>query len=353
MAAPKVIVSLISTLSPLPPPQDRRRIRVDIEFQDGSTAWLNPLTPSWSQWAFAFSQLRQYQLPVYIEADPESGAILEYQVPVFGRVARLDSISGGGLRILLDGVFAFFSLRESHPGFAGFAETLRHARKSGSAVILTKKCGPDEIVDITVPDAPPAPVLIRAAAASCVKAPGEIPPVDLKTAAKMFALVNETTCDPADEAIDCIPFLYPIDGCEARAHKMCQLMATQGVTSAKVLNYPEFLESLTVKTPNAPGCSVSWPGHIAPILHVSKGSAPAQTYVIDPSLCNGPVTLAHWVGLQAGSGGQFFVSANCYQPSPDDILGPWCTDPNDQLMDATLVRCRNALTVCHPPYGCP
>ena len=72
-------------------------------------------------------------------------------------------------------------------------------------------------------------------------------------------------------------------------HEMCRLMIAAGVTPNKVWIFG----NLRAASQNNPNCQVFWGWHVAPTLSVG-----GQTYVIDPSLFNGPVTQATWAGVQ-------------------------------------------------------
>ena len=117
--------------------------------------------------------------------------------------------------------------------------------------------------------------------------------VTMQKARQLFDLVNTKICCPALAAPPCIPFLYPDDGCWGRAHEMCRLILSQGVTPKKVWIYG----SLNTPNRNHPSCRVLWGWHVAPTLDVTVGST-TQVYVIDPSLFNEPVTEATWKSVQ-------------------------------------------------------
>ena len=332
---------------------------MNITFHDGSSARLDPATPEWSAWGFALSQLQRYELPAYIEADSETGSILEYQVPVSGRIARLDPLAGRGHRILLEGTFCFFRLHESNPNFERYWEILLRAREDVSTVILTRKDEPCEIVDLRISPQPRGPAPARRATPLCNSGPGEIQPVTMDCLNAMFNLVYGKNCIPQAETTDCIPFLFSDYGCEARAHKMCELISSH-VTPAKVLNYPLPNGTLTVKTPNVPkccldpNCFLEWTIHIAPVLPVDTGGGITAIYVIDPSLFpGGPVTLANWLAVQNGSGGYYLVSWQCFEPLQVYSPGPWDTDPGGSMTDSRLAACQSALNKRYPPYQCP
>jgi hypothetical protein len=53
-------------------------------------------------------------------------------------------------------------------------------------------------------------------------------------AQELFDLLSARTCDPLTVPPPCIPFLYPDDGCWARAHEMCRLLLAEGVWPRKV-----------------------------------------------------------------------------------------------------------------------
>jgi Glutaminase len=118
--------------------------------------------------------------------------------------------------------------------------------------------------------------------------------ITLQRARQMFDLVNAKLCCPCNPAAPCITFLYPDDGCWGRAHEMCRLMLAAGESPRKIWisGYP-----LTVATRNNPGCQVVWGWHVAPTLDVAAGGG-IQTYVIDPSLFNEPVTQTAWFNIQ-------------------------------------------------------
>jgi hypothetical protein len=104
--------------------------------------------------------------------------------------------------------------------------------------------------------------------------------VTQQKANEMFTMVGGLSCQPLNPLAPCITFLYPDDGCYARAHEMCRLMGVQGVSSRKVFNYG----SLVVQTKNHPSCQVSWGYHVAPTLRVRKSFPTVEEQVIDPAL---------------------------------------------------------------------
>jgi hypothetical protein len=73
---------------------------------------------------------------------------------------------------------------------------------------------------------------------------------------------------------------------------MVRRMQALGVRPRKVWAFANG-EQLSARTPYAPGGRVEWSWHTAPTLRVRHQGA-VYDVVIDPSLFNGPVTVAQW-----------------------------------------------------------
>jgi len=171
--------------------------------------------------------------------------------------------------------------------------------------------------------------------------------ITLQQAQQLFDAMNVLTCDPLNAASPCIPYMYPFNGCWARAHQMCRLMLAQGVTPQKVWNYGV----LTVKSANSSNCTVNWAWHVAPIVAVDLGTGP-QSYVIDPSIFSEPVPQSVWVSVQGDpnatqqvTGWTVYSSWHPVDPYPYDQTDPW--------LDADLSFYRNALHNESPPPPYP
>jgi hypothetical protein len=172
------------------------------------------------------------------------------------------------------------------------------------------------------------------------------PSVTLPRARQLFALCNGRICCPCSTPAPCIPFLYPDDGCWARAHEMCRLMIADGSQPEKVW----IQGNLNVNSHNKPNCLVQWGWHVAPTLQVDISGSP-QTYVIDPSLFNEPVPLATWKSVQGDPNATL-------TPSTADIYYYWwgTTDPTYSQTNADLATYRNKLKLRSvgsdgpPPY---
>jgi hypothetical protein len=161
-----------------------------------------------------------------------------------------------------------------------------------------------------------------------------------------------TTCAPLTVPVPCIPFMYPDDGCWARAHEMCRLMIAMGLTPRKV--WIDAGTLLHAATKNNPQCYVEWYWHVAPTLCV-RGPKLFQTQrmVIDPSLFTSPVPEATWKGVQGDP------SATLTHTGADQFFHGGGTDPTYSTSNATLAQYRSklqlrAIQVGPPPYAnCP
>ncbi len=180
----------------------------------------------------------------------------------------------------------------------------------------------------------------------------------LQRAQELFDLMNATSCDPCTVPPPCIPFLYPPDGCYARAHEMCRLMELEGEQPRKVFIYSSIwpLSGLVVETSNDHSCQVRWRYHVAPTLSVTTHGGPVDM-VIDPSLCNGPVTLNDWKSIQGDPGATHDqVDASVYYKGRNQTTGQ--TDANYSKTNLALQEKRFLLKAeCTkygpPPYSCP
>ena len=118
-------------------------------------------------------------------------------------------------------------------------------------------------------------------------------------AQQVFDAMNAASCDPLAVPAPCIPFLYPDDGCFARAHEMCRLMINMGHTPKKVWIHEQPPADLHVDTKNHPDCYVEWNWHVAPTLCVrGPGLFQIQEVVIDPSLFTAPISKTTWKAKQ-------------------------------------------------------
>lgn len=181
--------------------------------------------------------------------------------------------------------------------------------------------------------------------------------VSIARAQQLFALCNSHLCCPASASAPCIPFLYPDDGCFARAHEMCRLMIADGAQPAKVW----ISKGLTVNSVNKPGpavacgqCQVCWFWHVAPTLQVNTPNG-VQTWVVDPSLFTEAVPQTTWASIQ-GNANPTLVPSSADFYFLDPPTGITTTDPTYTQTNFDLQTYRNLLKLRSagpdgpPPY---
>jgi hypothetical protein len=87
-----------------------------------------------------------------------------------------------------------------------------------------------------------------------------------------------------------IPWMYPDDGCFARAEAAVERLAHQGLPEPKKLFV---FGSLSIETPHAAGGRAYWWYHVAPAVRVG-----GDAYVLDPAVNpSGALKVAEWIAL--------------------------------------------------------
>ncbi len=192
---------------------------------------------------------------------------------------------------------AIHVLLRSDPNFESMQASLQAAMDEGSERLITETRDEHEIIDVREPEEG-----FRGSSGSLPPQPDD-PPVSEARALEVFNNMNADSCNPCNPSSDCIPFLYPDDGCWIRAHIMCHLMRTGGPDTTT--NPPEDPEKvwihantlLEAPTANHPDCRVLWAWHVAPTLLVSLPGGDEKR-VIDPSLSPSPESMADWKNRQ-------------------------------------------------------
>lgn len=124
---------------------------------------------------------------------------------------------------------------------------------------------------------------------------------DFATAQLMFDYITKQCCYVAGPyGIDhCIPFQYCIDGCYARAHKMCWIINNRyKYGTKKIFSFANAgSDKLCVQGQKWGGCCIRWWYHVAPLVTVQTPTGP-KAYVFDPAMFNQPVLLSTWLHAQ-------------------------------------------------------
>jgi hypothetical protein len=303
-------------------------------------------------------QLRQLRAPVYLEVRPDSTEITRLLIPLVTRVSNVSEI-GADFAVELQASHAQHLVKRKNPDFAQLLETLRSAREKNATLIVT------ETDDHEIIDARPSPVESNLR-------PGGVPKpgkeeggrfrrfcrrwfgcfccVTPRRAQELFDLCSATTCNPVTVPAPCIPFLYPDDGCWARAHEMCRLMIAAGAKPSKV-----WIDGhLHVNTKNNPNCFVNWRWHVAPIICVRHRRGQSENMVIDPSLFSTPVTEATWKGVQGDPNATLTETAASVYWRNAIPTDPNYVDTNFRLQFYRLQLKNRSLQFGPPPYAfCP
>jgi hypothetical protein len=304
--------------------------------------------------------LRRLQLPVYAEINPETRGITRLLIPLVTRVLSIAEAGTEAFRVNLEASHAIHRLERKNPDFGMLLETLRAALAKKEWLVVTESDA-HEIIDARpspqVPKLPePASGLERSRTRPswwrrfCRRWICWICCVSPRRADQLFALCSATSCDPLTVPPPCIPFLYPDDGCWARAHEMCRLMIAAGARPRKV-----WIDgNLHADTKNNPQCFVDWGWHVAPTICVRHRPFRAEYMVIDPSLFTTPVTEATWKSVQGDPSATLTnTDATVY------LRGFIPTDPNyvQTKIDLQTYRLQlqnRSINVGPPPYAyCP
>jgi hypothetical protein len=328
MPNPNAVVSSVMRFDPpldrAPAEMLRAERGVSVELENGRRVRLDPANPHSVGFAQILDELSKLRRPVYLEVDPATSVITRLLIPLVARVASVRSIQDGVLDVELDPSHARHVLRLGEADSANLEAELREALRSGGPVILTEDDA-HNIIDVRSfrpgPDGP-LPPFPKSEFRRRIPWPlhwiGELLRwiwrwrwwpwwwwccLTMTKAQQVFDAMNATTCNPLTVPAPCIPFLFPDDGCWARAHEMCRLMINMGHSPRKVWIDHSVGHNLHVNTRNNPSCFVEWGWHVAPTLCV-RGPKFFQTQrlVIDPSLFTTPVPEATWKGVQGDPG---------------------------------------------------
>lgn len=345
---------------------------LSVELDDGRKALLDPKNPRTPGFVQVLRGLEAIGSPAYLEIDPETSAVTDLLIPHVSHVIGLEA-DEGGYAVALDQSHAIHKLRRDAPDFAEIEAMLKAALDGGSPVILTEDDA-HRIIDVRPFRPGPDDGLLLPAKIIKPWRPGAFSAmlrwilywpiwpwcwwwgyrcVSPAHAQQVFNAMAATTCAPLTVPPPCIPFLYPDDGCWARAHEMARLMIAMGLLPRKV-----WIQGwLHTPTRNNPNCFVNWGWHVAPTLCVRRRWYWfwfwSTRMVIDPSLFTTPVTEATWKSVQGDPNATL-----THTDASDYLWGQ--TDPTYALTNNRLayyrlqLQNRSNLPAGPPPYAnCP
>lgn len=245
--------------------------------------------------------LKKNKKAVYVKTGVRSDTVTDLLIPFNASVRDLTATASGDIIVEFVLSAAPHYLKPGHPDFKQMKETLETAKKKALEVQITETQDEHEIIHVQMLDT-------KAKGEKAEKAKGKLKakkaPVSFGTATTLFNQVSGLSCVPDDAVAPCITFMYPDDGCYARAHEMCRIMIDEGATPGKIWIHKRWLN---VDTPNHPSCGVTWRYHVAPTLEVTVGSSTA-VYVIDPSMFSEPVHQDVWTFAQGDDGASIYHS---------------------------------------------
>ena len=329
---------------------------------------LDAADPRAAGFARVLDGLRAARLPVYVEVDAGGETITRTLVPLTVRVLEVRP-QPDVFEVFVEPSQARHVLRRDNPDAADLERQLTVSRAAARPILLIEDDAHD-ILDVraftpgpndgTLPPFPPLPrpeppprlwwplVLTGRLVAwirlwicwwRCPSA---------AKAQEVFDTLAATTCNPSTVPPPCIPFLYPDDGCWARAHEMCRLMIAMGLRPRKVWIDSAYPHHLHVATRNNPTCSVDWGWHVAPTLCVrGQWFWRTQRMVLDPALFTTPVTEATWKGIQGDP------TAALTDTSADQFWHGGGTDPSYVASNSILAQYRLALLNRSVQFGPP
>jgi hypothetical protein len=339
----KAIIDGIYSFSPkrekwISKPPEALPEKVTVTFKTGQTGLLDMKSPRAVHWAEIIDRLQRANRPVYVEVDEESKVITKVLIPRVYKVKALEPDDQGNIRVRLDPSAAVHLLLQSDPNHEAMRTKLQTALDDNSELLITETRDDHEIIDVRPLTEDPGE------SSDSSPAPPDDPPVSEARAQELYNDMNAKSCVPCSPSSDCIPFLYPDNGCWIRAHKMCYLMTDVGEDPEKVW----IRGNLVVPTPNHPDCMVSWWYHVAPILTLDTPGNPKT--VIDPSVSPAAESETTWKNRQGDPNATL-------QETAWTQYGPSGGTASEQQTDQDMVDFRDFLKDrCDdfgpPPYSC-
>lgn len=154
MAAPNIIVDLVSALPPVALSLDAQALRpeerfITLQFASDQSARLDMSSPQAAVWASVLDSLRLSGQPAYVEVDPSTNVVSTLLIPLRVRVASLTpTAAGDAVEVELIISHARHTLRRDHPDFDRLLAALEQARDQGAEVLVTESPESHAIIDV-------------------------------------------------------------------------------------------------------------------------------------------------------------------------------------------------------------
>ncbi|MEI6333905.1 MAG: hypothetical protein WCS87_05055 [Methylococcaceae bacterium] len=147
MTRPDIIVGQISRIDPplaiQAVPEDGRTVH----FSDGRIAHLDPGNPHSISFGEILDDMRQADIPVYVELDQKRGTIKQLRIPLVVAVSEITRTDSGQLLVELEISSARHTLSPGNPNFDSLQTSLEDARQHHVLVIVTET-EDHEIIDV-------------------------------------------------------------------------------------------------------------------------------------------------------------------------------------------------------------
>jgi hypothetical protein len=281
-----------------------------VRLQDDSAYGMDRSNPQFASWRRFLSESEELGDPVFIEADAETRVVKTVLAPIRRRVRFIGPRDGERVRVVLLTAPSDFFLNSALLGeekFETFYSLLKASQENDAEVLVTSYPATQEIVDVR--DAGDAGGELEFVTEEVARSePSEN---TLFGELSLLVLEDVISFDVARDEfrrlalrVDYIPFDYPFDCCTARAHEMCRILRRQGIRPEKVWNYGRNFdeeENTLVVITSSVG-RVAWYYHVAPVVNVRFSNGDTERMVLDPSMFDGPVTVARWKARQNDAG---------------------------------------------------
>lgn len=361
MPRPHTLVTLIQSV-----PDDGRAggtrpgIRAPaVVLPDGKALEFDPSLSEYEQRAQRglLRRLQTVRRPTYLVLNRE-GQLIDVRVPSIGRVTHLQPVAGGAWSVSVTGSSARFIIdRIQDPDNFAFLEA--NATR-GVAIVRDRRRGldvhaiPSGFV-FTTPEFEELTMSGREVLESTTQLES------IAVATRVFNDLLAQSCPLLNQPAGCIPFRYPYDGCEARAHRMAEILWARPspITVGKAW---QLGGGLRFDTDNAKCHFVEWDHHTAVFLRV-KVNGKSEVFIFDPSMFSTPVPHYDWTREMGGRKFSVFTERRIFivdplvhnlgrveDPDPEGT-GIRETDRDLLLYAGELERASNGGT--NPPFPTP
>jgi hypothetical protein len=316
----------LETPDPAPPDLGGRAF---VTLQDDERAIvLDPKNPRYRLYRRILAGFAADQIIAFLDVDRDTRELRALSIPVTGGASAVDQLPTGEVVVQLVGSSRIFVLKPTEPGFIGKRQILKDAFAEPAVVSIRLRPFSDEISDVrrVGPFEGPARTQALKFDAELI---ATLPMFQESVVRKLFDFLAGEICDPKAILNPCLPFHYPDDGCQGRAHVMCDKLLHASrerpdlpdVISGKIWHHGLPNQAYEVQTSNSPACKVKWLFHCAPIVRVTNGTTAGALRVLDPSLFDGPKTPEEWERRQTTVGTrQISDKAVFYRRRPDSAI---------------------------------